>query len=252
MTLFKLRWPVLLLALFWTLPARAIADPSPPLSVIVAKVIERDDANQKALQSMEYHQHLKTERLDEHDQVTQRQEMQMIVRPGARDEVQVISEKGDNLPANPDQAALQAQGKKAQSQKMNFSLKDMVNRFNVHLEGTDTIGNQPVYVIAFEPKPNQPYRDQTEKVLNRLHGRMWVSTHDYSVMRTEATLAEPVNVAWIFAQVSGLSFRYDLDNSTGGMGPARIETFVKVDAPFISFRQRMTVDITQFEPRNKT
>jgi hypothetical protein len=105
--------------------------------------------------------------------------------------------------------------------------------------------------VAFEPRPNQPYRDQTEKVLNQLHGKMWISTKDYSVLKTEATLAHPVNVAWIFAQVSAIDFRYVLDNTTGGMGPARIQTSVKVDAPFLSIRQRMVVDMSQFEPRAK-
>jgi hypothetical protein len=228
------------------------AEDTPALSTIIEGVIARDAATQKALQSLEYHQTLKTERLDANDHITQQQEIEMIIRPGAADEIQVISEKGDDLPANPDQASLQAQGKKAQRQKFNFSLKDLVSRFSITLAGTGTVHDQAVYIIAFEPKPGQPYRNQTEKVLNQLKGRMWVSTRDYTVLRTEATLAEPVEVAWIFAQVSALSFRYELDNTSGQMGPAHVETSVQVDAPLIAIRQRTTVDLTQFEPRTKS
>jgi hypothetical protein len=39
---------------------------------------------------------------------------------------------------------------------------------------------------------------------------------------------------------------------TGAMGPALIQTSVKVDAPFISIRQRMTVNMTQFQSRVKS
>jgi hypothetical protein len=228
------------------------AETLPPVSTILDRVIAKDAATQKALASMEYHQTLRTERLDAQNHVMQQQEIQMIVRPGAANEMEVISEKGDDLPANPDQASLQSQGKAMQKQKFNFPLKEMVQRFNVTLAGEEPLDGQTAYVLAFEPKPNQPYRTQTEKVLNHLRGRTWISTRDFSVLKTEASLAEPVEVAWIFASVTALTFRYELQNSTGGMGPAQVQTFVTVDAPFLSIRQRMKVDLTQFGPRTKT
>jgi hypothetical protein len=199
---------------------------------------------------MEYHETLKIERLDSQEQVTQQQVLQMIVRPGTSQEIQVLSEKGDDLPANPDEAALQTQGKKAQKMAVNFALKDMASRFNVTYAGTDAVQGQSVYIVTFEPKPNQPYRDQTEKVLNHLHGHIWISSRDYSVLKIDATLAQPVEVAWIFAHINSVDFHYRLNNTSGGMGPAWIQTSVRVDAPFITIRQRMTVDMTQFQPRS--
>jgi hypothetical protein len=240
----------LVLLTFFTPAARA-EEPAPPLSTILSQVVARDEATQKTLKTMQYHQRLQTERLDAQNKVTQTQDIQMIVRPGADDEMQVISEKGDNLPANPDQAHLEAQGKQYQKQKFDFPLKEMMTRFNVTLVGQDTLRGQPVYVLAFEPKPDQPYRNQTEKVLNHLRGRTWISVSDYSVLRTQAGLAEPVQVAWVFAKISNLNFDYELNNVPGQLGPAQVKTSVEVDAPFISIRQRMTVDLTQFEPRTK-
>jgi hypothetical protein len=238
--------------LFFPLAGAFAEEPTPPLATIIRQVIARDDANQKVLQSMEYHQTLKTERLDDNGQVMKEQELGMLVRPGATPEIQVLSAKGDDLPSDPDQAALKVQGKAAQTKKINFSLKDMANRFNISLAGMDTFEGQSVYVVAFAPKPDQPYRDQTEKVLNQLQGKMWVSTKDYAVLKTEANLAEPVEIAWIFASITDLQFHYELNNTSGGMGPAWIQTSVKVDAPFFSIRQRMTVNMTQFEPREKS
>ena len=224
---------------------------SPPLATIIQQVIARDDANQKALQSMEYQESLKTERLDGSGQVTRQQSLRMIVRPGSSREIQVLSEKGDDMPTNPDEAALQAQGKEAKKGEIHFALKDMANRFDITLVGTGVLQGQSVYIVRFDPKPDQPYRDQTEKVLNHLHGRIWISTRDYSVLKTDGSLAQPVEIAWIFAEVSAVDFHYELNNTEGGMGPARIQTSVRVDAPFITIRQRMTVDMDQFLRRTK-
>lgn len=245
--------PTLSLALLLVAPGIApAAESAPSLSTIIQRTVARDDANQKELKSMEYRQTLKTERLDDQGGVTQHQEVRMIIRPGAAQEVQVLSARGDNLPADPDQAAQQAQGKAAEMKKIDFSLKDMTGRFKVSLIGTDTFEGAPVYVVAFEPKPgDQPYRDQTEKVLDQLHGKMWISTKDYIVLKTDATLAAPVEIAWIFAEITDVHFHYELHNTTGGLGPAEIKTSVRVDTPLFTIRQRMTVDMGEVVPRTK-
>ena len=245
--------PLVLLVLFMagSMPAPC-ADGMPPLSVIMQKTIERDDANQKALKSMQYDQTLRTERLDDQGNITQQQVVQMIIRPGAAQEVQVISAKGDNLPSDPDQAAQQAKGQASQAKKINFSLKDMANRFTATLVGSDTFEGVPVYVVAFEPKADQPYRDQTEKVLDALRGKIWINAKDFTILKTDATLATPVEVAWIFASISDLHFHYELRNTTGGQGPATIQTSVRVDTPLFSIRQRMIVDMSNVVPRDNS
>jgi hypothetical protein len=240
-----------LLALVGMPVTAAAADSTVPLATIIERVVARDDANQKSLQSMEFNETLKTEQLDAGGKVTKHQEVHMIVRPGATDEVTVLSAKGDDLPTDPDAAARKAKGEQAKGKSMRFALKDMASRFVIAQEGADVFQGQPVYVLSFEPKPDQSYRDQTEKVLNQLHGKMWISTADYSVLKTEAALAHPVEIAWFLAQITSLDFHYELRGGPGAMGPALIQTSVVVEAPFITVRQRMTFDMTQFRPRTK-
>ena len=79
---------------------------------------------------------------------------------------------------------------------MRIDLKDIAERFTITLAGMDTCEGQATYVLAFAPKANQGYRDQTEKVLNQLQGKMWISTTDYSVLKTDASLAQPVAIVW--------------------------------------------------------
>jgi hypothetical protein len=229
--------------------ARA-GDSTVPLPVIIQKVIARDDANQRNLQSMEFHETAKTDQLGPDGSVIKHQETRMIIRPGMADEVSILSVRGDDLPSNPDEALQKAKGEEAKRKNVRFALKDMAQRFTIILAGTEVFQGQPVYVLAFTPKPDQSYHDQTEKVLNHLHGKMWISTSDYSVLKTDASLAEPVDIAWFLAQITALDFRYELHNTSGGMGPAFIQTSVAVSAPFLQFRQRMTIEMTQFQSRS--
>jgi hypothetical protein len=198
---------------------------------------------------MQYRQDSHTEQLDAAGRVTRQQDTLIIVRPGAPQELQVVSVKGDRIPADPDEAARQAQGQETERRKHDFSLKNFVTRFTISFLGQDQFLGQPVYLLGFEPKPNQPYRDQTEKVLDQLHGRMWISQRDALILKTEATLAQPVPVAWIFARISTLDFHYELRNASSEFAPSSLQVTVEVDAPLLRIRQRQTVVISDFEPR---
>jgi hypothetical protein len=103
--------------------------------------------------------------------------------------------------------------------------------------------------VAFEPKASQPYHSQIEKVLNQLHGRIWVRASDDTILRTEATLLHPVEVAWIFASIAKLDFHYELPSGGTEYGPAWLETSVEVHAPLIVIRQHQRIDMTGFRPR---
>jgi hypothetical protein len=224
----------------------------PPLATIIAQAVARDEATQQLLRGMQYQQATQTEQLDAGGRVTKRQELVMEVRSGAANELQVVSAKGDNLPTDPDQAAQKAKGQEMARRKHDFSLRTLVSRFTITSAGMGEFMGRPAYIVAFEPKPNQPYRDQTEKVLNQLHGRMWIDARDDVVLKTEATLARPVSVAWIFAKISRLDFQYELRSGSSDFGPAWLQVAVEVDAPLISFRQRQTVEMTRFEARGKS
>ncbi len=218
------------------------------MPALLAAVIARDAQTQRELKAMQYDEHVRTERLDAQDKVTQHQDVQLIVRPGAKNQLQVVSIKGDDLPGDPDAAARQAAGKETQRRQQTLDLKSISTRFNLTLLGQDTALGAPAYIVGFEPKPNQPYHSQTEKVLNQLHGRIWVRASDDTILRTEATLAHPVSVAWIFASIGRLDFHYELPSGGSEYGPCWLETNVEVRAPLLDIRQHQRIDMTGFRP----
>ncbi len=236
------------LVLVTALPALA-ADQQVSLPQLVEHIMAKDDANQQALKSVQYHEKLVLEQLGEGGQGHRRQEADMIIRPGGSPEVQVLSMQGDDLPSDPDEAAAHAKGQEEQRKRTNLSLRELSSRFTLKLLGRADLHGESTYLISFEPKPSQPYNNQTEHVLNHLRGKMWIRGSDATVLKTEATLAEPVEIAWVFASITQLDFRYDLLKDVDGIGPCEIKTFVKVNAPLITIRQRMLVDMDKFEPR---
>ena len=243
-------FPALLLAAaLTTSPAAPPVSPPPPLSALLAGVVARDAQTQRELKSMQYDEHVKTERLDDAGKTMQHQDLQVIVRPGAKQELQVVSIKGDNLPTNPDDAAQQAKGKELQRRQQTLDLKSIAQRFNLTLLGSSMELGAPTWIVGFEPKEGQPFNSQTEKVLNQLHGRIWVRQSDSTILRTEATLLHPVQVAWVFASITKLDFHYELPSGGSEYGPAWLETVVAVHAPLLHVNQRQRVDMNGFRPR---
>jgi hypothetical protein len=136
-----------------------------------------------------------------------------------------------------------------ESNKQTFTLRDLVDRFTIVLAGEDQIAGQPTYVLAFTPKPNQPYHDETEKVVNQLQGHMWISARTYNVLRTEASLVHPVSIAWFLARIPTLDFHYSTQDTDAGFAASQVQITLQVDAFFVGFHERQTIDMTNFRPR---
>jgi hypothetical protein len=197
---------------------------------------------------MQYDQVANVEQLNDSNQTTKHEVLQMLVRPGGHPSMLVLSTKGDNLPSNQTQA--QAQGNDVEGNKQNFTLSALVNRFAITLVGEDQIDGEPVYVIAFTPKPDQPVRDETEKVVNQLQGQMWISQRTFNVLQTEATLVHPVSVAWFLAQIPTLDFHYAMPTDPGdGFAPCQVKITLEVKAFFVGYHVRQTIDMANFRPR---
>ncbi len=222
---------------------------APSLQDIINKTLAHDDARQKALQSMQYDQTAVVDQLEDSGKITHHEVLRMIIRPGMPSPIQIVSVTGDSIPTDPSRTDVQAKGRDVEDNKQNFTLGALVNRFTITLAGQDRIAGQPAYVLAFTPKPNQLYRDETEEVINQLRGRIWISTVTYNVLQTEASLTHPVSIAWFLAQVPTLDFHYSTQDANADFSPSQVRITLKVDAFFVGFHERQTIDMANFRPR---
>ncbi len=201
---------------------------------------------------MQYDQTAAVDQLDASDKTVQHEVLHMIVTPGANPSTQIVSVTGDNIPSTPDEAGVQAKARDVEDNKRTFTLRALVDRFTLALTAEDQIAGQPTYVLAFTPKPGQPYHDETEKVVNQLQGRIWISARTFTVLRIEARLIRPVSVAWFLARIPTLDFHYGTQDTDAGFAPSQVGITLEVDALFVGFHERQTIDMMNFRPRPPT
>ena len=225
----------------------------PPLADIIAGVVKKADADQVALQSMEYDQATSVEELDDLGQVVHRQQRQAIVRPGAAVEMEETSVTGEALSTDSTRKARQAAVRQNVNEgRKEFSMAKMVGRFNVTYKGRVTLSGRPAYLIKFEPKPGQDYDTEIERVLDQLHGLIWVNPDNYTILQTDAHLVAPVKIGWFLATIKELDFHYLFEGKTAhDLGPARVDVVTWVDIPvWPTIHQHQALELTNFRPRD--
>jgi hypothetical protein len=241
-------------SLYWGLTFTvARPDSAPPLSVIIAQVVKKADADQVALQSMEYDQATSVEELNDLGQVVHRQQRQAIVRPGAPVEMEETSVTGDKLSTDSTRKARQAAVRQNVNEgRKEFSMAKMVGRFDVTYKGKVEIAGRPAYQLAFEPKPYQKYDTQIERILDQLHGRIWVNPDNYAILQTDAHLVAPIKIGWFLATIKQLDFHYLFQGKTShDLGPARIDIVIWIDIPvWPTIHQHQALELTNFRARD--
>jgi hypothetical protein len=138
---------------------------------------------------------------------------------------------------------------KQQSREEPFELLKIIDHYTYTVEGSETVDGVDCWRIAFTPKPDQPYENREEKVLNNTSGHIWASKADYSLIRNEGSLMHPVSVAWIFATLHEMEFRFDATRMPNGdYGPGRLVYRYLVHIPFTHLHERDTRQMSNYRP----
>ncbi len=226
----------------------------PSADELVQKVLARDEADQKALTHYQYHQKVETDWLNSDGTVRHGTSLDMIVHPGEQGDFSIVADgKGGVL--SPDQTTDKERKEARDSEKLkaNFSLRQLAGRFEIEVSGPVTLRGQSAYILAFSPRSGQPYNNRIEKVLNNLTGKMWVSTDDYSILQTEAELAKPVDMAWVFATMKALTFHFRAAPIPGAnpplLAPAEFDLDFRVDVTIREIRQRQRISMDDYQTK---
>jgi len=122
-----------------------------------------------------------------------------------------------------------------------FEFLKIIDHYTYTPEGEETVDGVECYKIGFTPKPDMPYVNREEKVLNNVSGHIWASKQDFSVIKNEGSLMRPVSVAWIFATLREMEFHFDaMRMPNGDYGPGRLQYRYRVSIPFTELHERDT------------
>ncbi len=156
---------------------------------------------------------------------------------------------GDNRPdygTRSAPGAPEAEAKNA-SREEPFEMLKIIDHYNYTLVGEEMVNGILCYKVSFVPKPNMPYDNREEKVLNAVSGFIWASTKDFSLIRNEGSLMHPVQVAWIFASLEKMDFRFDAQPMPNGDYAPREEHYsYLVSIPFFTLHERDTRQFTNY------
>jgi hypothetical protein len=240
----------LLLAVFLLAGATSLLRAAaPPVSEIVKNVVARDEAQQKELAQYAYHQRVRTEKLNPDGTVRSASEIVMTVHSG--DDFTIVADGSGNVLA-PTQVTDRQRKEARDSEKLkaSFSLRRLAGRFDIAMKGEATVAGKAAWVVAFTPRPDQPFRNRIEKILNNLAGTMWIAQDDYSILRTEAKLVHPVDMAWFFATMENLNYSYRANPSPDGtppsLRPAEFDVTFDIDVMTRQIRQRQAISMSDY------
>jgi len=130
-----------------------------------------------------------------------------------------------------------------------FELLKIIDHYTYTFEGEEVADGVSCYKIGFAPKPDMPYDNREEKVLNNVSGHIWASKKDYSLIKNEGSLMEPVSVAWIFATLREMEFHFDaMQMPNGDYGPGKLQYRYLVSIPFTQLHERDTRIMSNYRP----
>jgi hypothetical protein len=90
--------------------------------------------------------------------------------------------------------------KKEEEEERKFA-RLIMDTYNFALVGEDRIDGEPVWIIQGEPNPANHPSSMEGRLLKCMHGRLWISKHDYQWARVDAEMLEDFTVGLFLAKL---------------------------------------------------
>ena len=209
---------------------------APTADEVIAHLVTRDKQLVEGRKGLDYDLDVRREKLDENDAVVETTKEHLVVTGEHRPDYNTRPGAG-----NP------ADESKKVSREEPFELLSMIDHFTYTLEGDEEVDGVMCYKVAFTAKPNMPYKNREEKVLNAVSGHIWAAKSDYSLVKDQGSLMHPVAVGWIFATLEKMQFQFDsMSLPNGDIGPKRVRYSYLVSIPFMSLHEQDTRSMSNY------
>ena len=242
----RLRWAVMLLAVFASLCALGQQPESPPdVQTIIKRSVQ---ANDRDWQHAPEYTYFETDRGE--DGKTMTYEVMMILgspyqrlvavhgEPLSPEQQQEEQQKLEQVIAarskeSPRQKAQRIAKYEKERKRDHLMMEQLTKAFDFTLDGTQKLGSHEVYHLKATPRPGyQPPNVQT-KTLTGMEGQLWVDTKNYQWVKVQAVVIHPVSIEGFLARVEP-GTRFELENTPVAEGlwlPKHFE--MKADAKIL-------------------
>jgi hypothetical protein len=215
------------------------ADNPPSGEDMIRKIAARDKELVERRKAFDYDIQITREKLDSDNKVTSKETEKDTMRGNVSPNYHTRSDK-------PEEEA------KQQSREEPFELLKIIDHYTYTVEGSEVVDGVDCWKIHFVPKPDMPYDNREEKVLNNTEGYIWASKADFSLIRNQGSLMHSVSVAWVFASLEKMTFQFDaMLMPNGDYGPGRLQYSYYVDTLFFDMRERDTREMSNYRPHEE-
>ena len=206
------------------------AQTTPTADQMISRIVARDKVLVERRKAFDYDIQIIREQLDSDRKVVST----------TRERAVVTGDRRPGYGTRPATGSPQEEATKT-SREEPFEFLKIIDHYTYAPEGEETVDGVACYKIGFTPKPDMPYVNREEKVLNNVSGHIWASKEDFSVIKNEGSLMHPVSVAWIFATLTEMEFHFDaMRMPNGDYGPGRLQYRYRVSVPFTELHERDT------------
>lgn len=244
-------------------PNGPAAKPLPPAQEIIDRMIDRARrAEEKKLaEQYTYEQQTVIEKLDASGAVKEREErVYQPVALGSERYLRLVKKNG--RPPNGKDLKEEQEREKQFRQRLDERRRkgkkdgddirfdsELTSRFRGEVLGREHVNGRWAYLIRFEPKSRDlPVRRRLDRLLNKLAGRLWVDEEDYTIVRGEGRLLEPVRVGLgLLASFQKLDITAEQTRLEDGLWlPVRLDALVQGRVIFNTIHQRQALRWREF------
>jgi len=80
-------------------------------------------------------------------------------------------------------------------------LRDLLEAFDFHVLGEETIAGRPAYVLEAKPHPGYRPRGKYGKLFSKVEGRLWVDKQDFGWARVDGEVTQSFSIGLLVARV---------------------------------------------------
>lgn len=208
---------------------------------IIDRTIAKDRKLREQRTQYEYDYFLKTQKLTRANVVKDTRTVRAKLRPSKEISHTVEILEDSNKLSDSELKKETKKMEQAQVMMTKVELEKLVDYYDYKLVSRTSLKKTPVYLIRFTPRPGVVIRSKEEKVLSALTGQLWIGQQTFAILQSEAKLTKPVAVAWVFATMRELNFKYTTAFlATGEPVPATFDLFFDVQVALGYQRVRQT------------
>lgn len=258
----KWRWIVLALGLALPLAAQT---PVPSLTAeeVIGRFLERSQTTTNRLAS-QHHTCVRrtvTEELGDDGVVKERKTKEQAVELRGEEQRVHLLKLDDRAPSADD--VKREQAREAEQHKRLIERKDkprrqgpdfvdekLIRRFHYESDTIEMVNGRPAYVLAFSPTTDLAVKENADRALNLLVGRIWIDAEAFELVKVDAHLKEPLTVlGGVVAKVERLDFTVERRRMEDGLWfNTKLVTHAEGRKLFTAFHIRSNIEQADFRP----